>query len=195
MTYEGGLTQSPCANPNGCGVLFEMIPNGDGSWAYNVIHQFGSSSTDGQGPYGGLIMDSAGNFYGSTLLGGAYSNGTVFKFSNVSGIWQETILYDFPNCRQGCVVEGALAMDASGNLYGTAEGGKNSCAGYACGIIFKLAPQSDGTWKYSVLYNFSETSGGLQPFYGVILDSKGNLYGVTSNFGKYNLGTAFELTP
>jgi len=194
-TFYGGITQSPCALPNGCGVVYEMTPNGDGIWTYNVIHQFASSSTDGQGSYGGLVMDSTGNFYGTTLLGGAYNEGTVFKFSNVGDTWQETILYDFPNCLQGCVAEGTLAMDTAGNLYGTAGGGRNSCAGYACGVIFKLAPQTNGTWKYSVLYNFSETSGGVEPFWGVILDSKGNLYGVTSNFGKYNAGTAFELTP
>jgi len=171
-----------------------MTPNGDGTWTYNLMHQFASSSADGQGPYGGLVIDASGNFYGGRLGGGAYNNGTVFKFSNVGGTWQETILYDFPNCREGCSVEGTLAIDGAGNLYGTANGGKNSCAGYSCGVIFKLA-QSNGTWKYSTLYNFSETSGGITPFFGVILDSKGNLYGVTANFGKYMGGTAFELTP
>jgi uncharacterized repeat protein (TIGR03803 family) len=194
-TTYGGITQTPCFTTEGCGVIYEMTPNGDGTRTYSAIHQFASSSTDGQEPYGGLVMDASGNFYGSTWLGGAYNQGTIFKLSNVDGTWQETILYDFPSCPQGCMVEGTLARDKAGNLYGTAAGGKNSCAGYACGVIFKLAPQSNGTWKYTVLYNFSETSGGLQPFYGVILDSKGNLYGVTSSFGKYNEGTAFELTP
>jgi uncharacterized repeat protein (TIGR03803 family) len=194
-TVEGGISQSPCFTSSGCGVIFEMTPDEEGSWTYNVMHQFASTTTDGQGPYGGLILDSAGNFYGSTLAGGTHSYGTIFKFSNVGGTWQETILYNFSNCTLACYPEGTLAIDASGNLYGTAQGGRNSCAGYGCGVIFKLAPQSNGTWKYSTLYNLNETSGGVSPFYGVILDSKGNLYGVTSNFGKYNLGTAFELTP
>jgi uncharacterized repeat protein (TIGR03803 family) len=194
-TIQGGLGQPSCQLLYGCGVIYEMTPNGDGTWAYNVIHEFDSSSSDGQWPYGGLVMDAVGDFYGSTWVGGAYNQGTIFKLSNIDGTWQEKVLYDFPNCLDGCMVEGTLARDKAGNLYGTAAGGKNSCAGYTCGVIFELAPQSNGTWKYSVLYNFSESSGGLQPFYGVILDSKGNLYGVTSSFGKYNAGTAFELTP
>ena len=194
-TYGGGLRGTPCAYFDGCGVVFEMTPDGNGTWTYNLMHQFASTATDGQGPYGGLILDSAGDFYGSTLAGGTHSYGTIFKFSNVGGTWQETILYNFSNCTLACYPEGTLAMDASGNLYGTAQGGRNSCAGYGCGVIFKLAPQSNGTWEYRTLYNLNESSGGVSPFYGVILDSKGNLYGVTSNFGKYNLGTAFELTP
>lgn len=192
---EGGITESPCFTSFGCGVIFEMTPNGDGTWSYNVMHEFASSSTDGQWPYGSLVRDGAGNFYGSTWLGGAYNNGTIFEFSNVGGVWQEKILYDFPHCIEGCMVEGTLARDKAGNLYGTAAGGINSCAGYSCGVVFKLAPQKNGTWKYSVLADLSETTGGLQPFYGVILDGSGNLYGVTSSFGKYGAGTAFELTP
>jgi len=195
-TTYGGISQQPCfSSLYGCGVIFEMTPNGDGTWTYNVMHQFASSSTDGQWPYGGLVIDGAGNFYGSTWLGGAYNQGTIFKFSNVGGTWQEKILYDFPDCSNGCMVEGTLARDKAGNLYGTAAGGTNSCAGYTCGVVFELSPQKNGSWKYSVLYDFNETSGGLQPFYGAILDSKGNLYGVTSAFGKYGAGTAFEITP
>jgi uncharacterized repeat protein (TIGR03803 family) len=194
MTY-GGIGRPACFSDFGCGAIFEMTPNGDGTWTYDVQHLFASSSTDGQWPYGGLVMDAAGNFYGSTWLGGAYNNGTIFKFAFTGGQWEETVLYDFPNCVYGCGVEGTLAMDKAGNLYGTAAGGRGSCAGFACGVVFTLAVQPGGTWKYGVLYHFTESTGGLQPFYGVILDGKGNLYGVTSSFGKYGGGTAFEITP
>ncbi len=61
-------------------------------------------------------------------------------------------------------------------------------------MVFKLSPQKNGKWKYSVVYNLTEKGGGFQPFYGVIVDDKGNLFGVTSQFGKYNFGTAFEIT-
>jgi uncharacterized repeat protein (TIGR03803 family) len=196
VTTYGGISGSPCSTTLGCGVIFEMTPNNnDGTWTYHVMHKFASSANDGQQSYGSLVMDSAGNFYGSTWLGGRYNHGTIFKFSRSGGHWKETILYDFPNCLFGCMTDGTLARDSVGNLYGTAAGGTNSCAGYSCGVVFKLAPQPGGTWKYSVLYDFSETSGGLQPFYGVILDGKGHLFGVTSNFGKYGGGTAFEITP
>jgi hypothetical protein len=56
-----------------------------------------------------------------------------------------------------------------------------------------LEPQPTGPWKYTKLYNFNESSGGGAPFYGLILDSHGDLYGVTSFFGKYGFGTAFEI--
>jgi uncharacterized repeat protein (TIGR03803 family) len=191
----GGTGQPACISGEGCGVIFAMTPNGDGTWSYHVMHLFAASIYDGQRPYGSLVMDSAGNFYGSTWLGGRYNNGTIFKFSHASGKWKETILYDFPNCHVGCQADGTLAMYGAGNLYGTADGGMNSCDGLACGVVFKLAPQTNGTWRYSMLYNFNITSGGVSPFYGVILDSRGNLYGVTSSFGKYGGGTAFEITP
>lgn len=194
---EGGINSAPCFTSFGCGIIFEMTPDGDGTWAYSVMHEFASSSTDGQWPYGSLVRDAAGNFFGSTWLGGAYNHGTVFKFALINGKWQESVLYDFPSCIQGCMVEGMLAMDKAGNLYGTADGGTGtpSCGGFACGVVFKLAPEKDGHWKYSVLYNLTETTGGVQPFYGVILDGEGNLYGVTSSSGKYDAGTAFEITP
>jgi uncharacterized repeat protein (TIGR03803 family) len=195
VTIEGGNGKPACFSEFGCGVIFEMTPNGDGTWTYHVMHRFASSSNDGQQPYGSLVMDGTGNFYGSTWLGGLHNHGTIFKFSRSGGHWKETILYDFPNCLFGCMTDGTLARDSVGNLYGTAAGGTNSCAGYSCGVVLKLAPQQGGTWKYSVLYDFSEASGGLQPFYGVILDGKGHLYGVASNFGKYGGGTAFEITP
>jgi uncharacterized repeat protein (TIGR03803 family) len=194
MTY-GGITQSPCITSFGCGVIYEVTPNGDGTWTYNVMYQFASSSTDGQLPVGGLVRDAGGAFYGSTLGGGSQNLGTIFKLAYTGGQWVETTLYDFPDCTNGCVVEGTLARDKDGDLYGTAEGGTGSCGGYTCGVVFKLAPQKNGTWKYSVLVDLTPTTGGLPPFYGVILDSSGNLYGVTSSYGKYGFGTAFEITP
>jgi hypothetical protein len=195
VTTEGGISTSPCFTEKGCGVIFEMTRTGSGAWAYHVMHHFAASIYDGQWPYGSLVRDSAGNFYGSTWLGGFYNHGTVFKFSRSNGKWKETILYDFPTCTEGCMVEGTLALDSAGNLYGTAAGGTNSCAGFSCGVVFKLAPQANGRYKYSVLADFSESTGGVQPFYGVILGGKGNLFGVTSSFGKYGGGTAFEITP
>jgi hypothetical protein len=200
-TY-GGIYRPACVDGFGCGVIFKMTPNKDGTWTYHVLHRFASSFGDGQNPFGGLVMDAAGNFYGSTWFGGpngrgngGYGHGTVFKLAFTSGRWKETILWDFPNCLQGCMAMGTPALDKAGNLYGTAAGGTGSCAGMACGVVFKLAPQTNGKWKYSVVHNLTAADGGVQPFYGVILDGKGNLFGVTSNFGKYGAGTAFRITP
>jgi hypothetical protein len=188
MLYGG--TQS-----RGWGVIFEMTSNGDGTWTYNVVHEFGSSSTDGQFPVAGLTLDSAGNFYGETEDGGTQGLGIIFKFSDADGKVKGSIIHNFSNCSTGCYPEGTLAIDKSGNLYGMAQGGPNSCGGPSCGVVFKLAPQKNGTWKYSVVYNLDETTGGTLPYYGLIFDDKGNLYGVTSSGGQYGGGTAFEITP
>jgi uncharacterized repeat protein (TIGR03803 family) len=195
-TTWGGISKAPCRDYDGCGVIYEMTPNGDGTWTYHVLHRFASSKDDGQNPYSGLVMDQAGNFYGGTWTGGHYELGTVFKLAYTGGRWQETILYDFSDCNHGCGMDGTLALDKAGNLYGTAAGGPPSgCYGLTCGVVFKLSPQKSGQWKYSVVYNFTLESGGSAPFYGVILDDKGNLFGVTTQFGKYGFGTAFEITP
>jgi len=192
-TTWGGIRGSPCQMSNGCGVIYETTPNGDGTWTYHVLHRFASFKNDGQQPLSGLVMDHAGNFYGATWEGGRYDQGTVFKLAYSGGHWKETILYDFPNCLYGCGVEGTLALDKSGNLYGTAVGGTGNC-GYTCGVVFELSPQKNGKWKYRVVYDFTPEGGGFQPFYGVIVDDKGNLFGTTSQFGKYGGGTAFEIT-
>jgi uncharacterized repeat protein (TIGR03803 family) len=172
-----------------------MTPNGDGTWTYHVVHRFASSPTDGQFPAGGLVMDPAGNFYGSTEGGGPHNNGTIFKFGFTAGKWKGTMLFDFPNCLKGCYPMGTIARDSTGNLYGMAQGGTNNCGGLSCGVVYRLSPQSNGTWKYSVLVDLNETTGGVLPFYGLTLDGKGHLFGVTSNFGKYGGGTAFEIIP
>jgi len=194
--FQGGIGRPACTNDSeGCGVIYAMTPNGDGTWTYHVIHRFASSPTDGQFPDAGLTLDAAGNFYGDTEGGGTHNLGIIFKFSVAEGKVKGGAIYNFSSCSTGCYPEGTLAIDKAGNLYGMAQGGANSCGGLSCGVVYKLAPQSNGTWKYSVLVNLSETSGGVLPFYGLVLDGSGNLYGVTSSFGKYGGGTAFEITP
>lgn len=194
--FQGGIGQPACANnAGGCGVIYEMTPNGDGTWTYHVIHRFASSPTDGQFPAAGLTPDAAGNFYGDTEGGGKHNYGVIFKISFTNGKPKVSPLYSFSGCSTGCYPEGTLAIDKAGNLYGMAQGGPNSCGGPSCGVVFKLAPQTNGTWEYTVLVNLTETTGGVLPFYGLTLDGKGNLYGVTSSAGKYGVGTVFEIVP
>ena len=194
-TPDGGNGPPFCANgEGGCGVIFKMTPNQDGTWTYHVLHRFASSATDGQNPNGGLAMDASGNLYGVTVYGGAYNRGIVFKLTFAGGHWKETTLYDFPNCADGCYPAGTPAFDKAGNLYATASGGLGDCGGFTCGVVFKLTPQQNGTWKYNVVYKLHGTDGNFLP-YGVIVDSKGNIFGTTSAGGTYNSGVAFEITP
>jgi uncharacterized repeat protein (TIGR03803 family) len=193
-TVYGGNTPSYCASGgNGCGVIFKMTPKHDGTWTYHVLHRFASYPTDGQRPFAGLVMDTAGNFYGSTALGGVHNQGTVFKFAFRGGHWKKTVLYNFPNCADGCYPGYAMVFDKAGNLYGTANGGLPDCDGYDCGVVFKLSPQAGGQWTYSVVHKFTAADGEYP--LGVIIDSKGNLFGTTQSFGKYHFGTAFEIIP
>jgi uncharacterized repeat protein (TIGR03803 family) len=193
-TVYGGNTPSYCsAGGNGCGVIFEMTPNRDGTWTYHVLHRFAAFPTDGQRPFAGLVMDTAGNFYGSTALGGVHNQGTVFKFAFSSDHWKKTVLYNFPHCADGCYPGYAMVFDKAGNLYGAANGGLADCDGYDCGVVFKLSPQAGGTWTYSVVHKFTAADGEYP--LGLVIDSKGNLFGTTQSFGKYHFGTAFEIIP
>lgn len=176
---------------SGCGVAFRVAPKGDGTWTYHVLHRFGSFKNDGILPNAGLVLDSNGNAYGATVAGGEYNCGNIFKLSpSTGGHWKETVLHQFRG-PEGCAPLDTLALDPAGALYGMAQGGDKKCG--PCGLIFKLAPQKNGKWKYSVLHTFHGADGS-DP-YGVILDGKGNIFGTTLDGGKYGLGVAFEITP
>ena len=192
-TTDGGIGQPACWTSFGCGVIFKMMPNGDGTWTYHILHRFASYSTDGQTPYGGLVMDSSGNFYGTTEYGGAKGNGTIFKLALTSGHWKKTVVYDFPDWHEGALPNSTLVLDKAGNLYGIGGGGNQGCGPYTCGVVFKLAPQKNGQWKYGAVYKFSGPDGNFP--IGVIVDDNGNIFGTTESGGTYNAGVAFEITP
>jgi uncharacterized repeat protein (TIGR03803 family) len=192
-TTDGGISQPACWTSFGCGVIFEMTPNGDGTWTYHILHRFASYSTDGQTPYGGLVMGASGNFYGTTEYGGAKGNGTVFKLALTSGHWKKTVVYDFPDWHEGALPNSTLVLDKAGNLYGIGGGGNQGCGPYTCGVVFKLSPQQNGQWKYSAVHKFTGPDGNFP--IGVIVDDKGNIFGTTESGGTYNAGVAFEITP
>lgn len=174
----------------GCGTAFQMTPNSDGTWTYHVLHRFGSFKNDGILPVAGLVLDAAGNAYGATVAGGEYNCGNIFKLGLSDGRWKEAVVHQFRG-PEGCAPLFTLALGTAGALYGMAQGGDKNCG--PCGLIFKLAPQKGGKWEYSILHTFHGPEG-ADP-YGVILDSKGNIFGATGDGGKYNLGVAFEITP
>jgi uncharacterized repeat protein (TIGR03803 family) len=161
--------------------------------SYKQIYAFGGHN-GGSSPLSGLVFDTAGNLYGTTSSGGAQLQGVVFKLTNSGGAWTESLLHTFTGGTDGGYPVGSLIFDGAGNLYGTAvKGGNATCD---CGVVFKLTPQSGGSWTYSVLYTFSG-SDGSQPEAGVILDSAGNLYGTTIYGGgaSCSCGVVFKLTP
>jgi uncharacterized repeat protein (TIGR03803 family) len=170
-----------------------MTPNGNGAWAYHVLHRFGSFKKDGLFPWGGLVVDKSGNAYGTTIAGGPHAFGTVFKLTPTSGGgWKQTLLYGFPDLNLGAHPWGNLVFDKAGNLYGVANGG-SACGSYFCGEVFKLTPQTSGKWKYSVVHAFKGPDGAYP--YGVVIDKKGNLFGTAWGGGTYDHGVVFEITP
>jgi uncharacterized repeat protein (TIGR03803 family) len=141
-TQEGG--NSECGG-TGCGVVFELSPQSDGSWTEAVLYEFCSVSgcTDGEEPgFGPLVRDAAGNIYGTTYFGGASRNctgvgcGAVFKLDATG---KETVLHSFTDGKDGGFPFAGLIKDAAGNLYGVASGGGDaSCKPNGCGAVFKI---------------------------------------------------------
>jgi uncharacterized repeat protein (TIGR03803 family) len=172
------------------GTAFELTPTGGGGWTGGMQYSF--NDTDGQWPYAGLILDAAGNVYGTTNLGGNCNEGTAFELTPEFNGWQETVLYNFCGIHGAGPGFGSLIFDAGGNLYGTTTGGGT----YGGGTVFELTPTAGGGWTEQPLYNFSvDTGDGWYPLAGLIFDAAGNLYGTTQQGGTNDVGTVFELTP
>jgi len=182
----------------GYGTVYELSPTANGGWKPKSLYQF-QAGTDGQGPIGGLIMDSSGNLYGTTQYGGThmctdnydkFSCGTVFELSpNGAGGWSEKVIYNFSQ-KVGYAPISSLVMDSAGTLYGTTAGGGQGRAG---GTVFQLR-RSGKDWTLKVLHYFSQFGDGAGPSGPLILDAAGNLYGETSIGGQSNgAGTVFEL--
>lgn len=217
-TTTAGGNVATCLFPYGCGTVFKLDPGG----TETVLYRFGSNSSDGTRPSGSLVLDSAGNLFGTTFTGGwfyfrAYDGcqryvganlvqvgcGTVFKL-DANG--QESILHAL-RIGDGAFPSAGLVQDTAGNLYGTAyQGGLQNCVFslLGCGTVFKV----DTAGQFSPLYSFQGPEAGPDGAYpeaGLVLDPAGNLYSTTSAGGSAtgcpslaqgeNCGTIFQLTP
>jgi uncharacterized repeat protein (TIGR03803 family) len=187
-TEAGGATN--CGSVFTCGTVFKLAADG----TETVLHVFQGGS-DGLAPIAGLVMDNAGNLYGTTPHGGSGSDcaydqgcGTVFEISSTGA---ETIVYSFcsqANCSDGNEPEGALFADPAGNLYGTTFMGGPTGGG----TVFEIPAGG----AFTVLYSFQGYPDGNWPRAGVTMDGAGNLYGTTSSGGDTDgmSGTVFELS-
>ena len=119
----GTTTQGGTSNK---GTVFKTTSTG----TTTVLHSF-SGNPDGSTPYGGLVVDSSGNLYGTTINGGTSNIGTVFKTTSTG---TTTILHNFTGNPDGSVPYGSLVIDSTGTLYGpTTSGGTSNM-----GTVFKL---------------------------------------------------------
>ena len=198
----GNLYGTTTIGPSGGGMVFELTPNGDGSWTESVLHSFDAPGDLGDKPFGGLIFDATGSLYGTTLAGGegtCYGSGcgTVFKLTPNGMEAGPTVPHTFKaNGSDRNNPSGDLIFDAAGNLYGTTWRGGSMIAScnHACGTVFQLTPNGDGSWTESVLHRFMNRPG-FSPQGGLVLDQVGNLYGTTWGDGTTTFGSVFEITP
>lgn len=172
------------------GIAYELSAPGGGGTPWNeiVLQSFGAAN--GIQPYAGLVADGSGNLYGTTVKGGAHSDGAVFKLTPPA-TGSETVLYSFSGT-DGNYPFANLAIDANGNLFGVTGGG--GTRGY--GTVFEVSPPGAGktNWTEKVLTSFTSTNG-AGPSAAVLLDSTGDIFGTTAGGGAHKDGTAFKLKP
>ena len=174
-TSAGGLYQY--------GSVFKMSRSG-GAWTYNVIFNFNAST--GETPMSGVVIDSAGNLYGTTSSGGDDGQGVVYELSPSGSGYVEKVLYSFTNGNDGGLPFGGLVFDQAGNLYGSTEIGGAGGGG----TLFELS-QSGGNWTLTTFYSLEGRGG---PYDTLTMDAAGSLYGSTYRDGSYQQGNVFKMS-
>jgi uncharacterized repeat protein (TIGR03803 family) len=174
----------------GLGTVYELTRNPDGTWSEKILHSFGKGN-DGSRLRSGVIFDTAGHLFGTTIEGGAHNLGTVFEMTRkANGSWAEKTLHSFSGT-DGINGWDKLIFDASGNLFSTTAIGGT----YGQGTLYEMMPKTGGGWTFKVLHHFGNGHDGAQPQGGLILDAAGNLYGATTYGGRNGYGTVFEFSP
>jgi uncharacterized repeat protein (TIGR03803 family) len=182
------------AEPNGCGLIFEITRSGE----FSVLYSF--SGDGGANPEGKLLLDAKGNLYGAAGGGGQSPScpgpeyeqgcGTIFELARGAGTWNETVLYNFAGGAAGFDPNGSL-ISFAGKLFGTAANGNSQpCRSELCGTIFELAPGKDG-WTEKILHTFKVGDGAIAE--SLVADPQGNLYGTTFTGGASGNGTIFKI--
>jgi len=172
-TTAGGATNH--------GTVFKITPSG----TLTTLHSFAGFPTDGSLPYAGMVQAADGNFYGTTVVGGAHNRGTVFKITP-SGTLRTLHSFDGTDGQEPYA---GMVQATDGNFYGTTyEGGSNACS-FGCGTVFKITPS--GTLR--TLHSFDGTDG-QEIYAGLVQDTNGNFYGTTRLGGAHSYGTVFSLS-
>jgi uncharacterized repeat protein (TIGR03803 family) len=180
----------------GVAILTVLSMQAGAAWAggTSVAYSF-RGEDDGEYPSTELVVDGAGNLYGTTVQGGDFGGGTVFRLSPTSHGWVHTVLYSFTGGDDGGQPYGGVTLDARGNLYGTAVVGglrTGPCVEDGCGVAYELS-RSGGSWHQRVLHAFTGGDDGSGPGAGLTLDASGDLFGMTPTGGAYGLGTIYQL--
>ena len=184
---------TPDGGASGAGTVFSLKKTSKG-WKQTVIQSLNGSSNGGF-PYEGLMMDTAGNLYGAAPAGGASGQGVIYRLSPTKKGWVDTVLYSFT----GQNGDGSglywidLISDASGNIYGATSFGGTNGNGTVWELVYSKTKKN---YSEKILHEFgaSGSGDGNNPYGGLVMDSKGNLYGTALNGGSSNLGAFYKLT-
>ena len=180
---------------DGCGIVYDIYQR-DSSWVFTPLHEF--LIQEGSNPHSGVIIGPDGALYGTTLMGGMQGSdcdvggcGTVYKLQPSATAprtpllsWDLHVVYYFTGGdNDGGDPSSGLVLDQAGNMYGANGGGPDNC-----GLVFQLS-RNNGYWIFNEIYNgfyCPDGNVGIAPG-GMLVDSQGNLYGVTGNGGHLSL--------
>jgi uncharacterized repeat protein (TIGR03803 family) len=194
VTEYGGTapcygTYPPGASAGGCGTIYTLTHNSDGSWTESVLYNFIGGGGRGKHPAGGLLVDNPGHLIGTALTGGD-GLGTVFELVDTKKRgWQENELHVFYGAPDGNSPIGRMIVDANGDLFGVTDKQGREIGN---AIVFKLEHSENG-WKEKIIHTFSNPYD--IPSASLVSDSHGHLYGTTVAGGTENFGTVYEVTP
>jgi uncharacterized repeat protein (TIGR03803 family) len=193
-TIDGGTIDAVNC-PNGCGVVYQLVPPKEGTtaWTRKTLHRLVYS--EGAFSYSNMVFGPDGALYGFTSEGGANGKGTAFRLlppgaaADRAATWTFEVIHDFGG-KTGDNPYGDLLIDSKGVIYGMTYSGATNDAG----TVFKLTPRSSLPWRASVLHTFTGADGSAGEG-GLVMDAKGRLFGATSMGGANDKGVVFRLTP
>jgi len=189
-THGNLYGDAPDGGAHGEGVVYQLSFHHD-HWVQKVIHAFTGGNDGGVGSLGPLLIDSAGDIFGVTEIGGFHQAGTAFKITpGPNGTWTYNVIYAFKGSPDAAFPYGGLIADASGNLYGTTYFGGAS----GNGSVYELMPRATGKYADRVLYSFTGGEDGGNPTTTLLFDSAGDLVGTTDAGGaSCSCGVIFKI--
>ena len=204
---QGGLLEDSAGNlygvakgggSYGVGAVYELSPPtvSGGAWTQTVLYSFVPYGGGGYVPISDLVRDQKGAFYGTFFAGGdpTCNCGGVYKLNPPAvqgGAWTESAIYSFKTADGHLPTQAALALTTKGTLYGTTiQGGT-----WDSGVIYQLTTKNGISYTESVLYSFGDTGDASVPNGPILMDTAGNLYGVTAQGGTYGQGALYKYVP
>ena len=173
-----------------------VLTSGARAQTFTVLHAFATGG-DGGSPASGLAITPGGVLYGTTIFGGTYGYGTVFKLKRAGSSWVEAPIYSFTGGDDGSQPYTTPLIARDGSIYGANYGQFAEC----CGAVFHLQPSPNAPravlvpWNATVLHHFTTGGDGEYPDGDIAMDASGSIYGTTQSGGIANLGTVYQLTP